>query len=49
VAILPADYFAVGGKISKKMVNGYFAGTNYCRITIIITIIKFEMIIIIVK
>jgi hypothetical protein len=39
------------------MVNGYFAGTDYCRITIIITIIKtnqnsfekFEMIIIIVK
>jgi hypothetical protein len=44
-------------KISKQMVNGYFAGTDYCRITIIITIIKtkqksfekFEMIIIIVK
>jgi hypothetical protein len=39
------------------MVNGYFVGTDYCRITIIITINKtkqksvekFEMIIIIVK
>jgi hypothetical protein len=33
-----SGYFA--GKISTKMVNGYFGGTDYCRITIIITIIK---------
>ena len=52
-----SGYFAGADIISKKMVNGYFACTDYCRITIIITIIKtkqkcfekFEMIIIIVK
>ena len=37
VAILPApakqsgDYLAGAGKISKKIVNGYFAGTDYYR------------------
>jgi hypothetical protein len=48
-----SGYFAGADIISKKMVNGYFACTDYCRITIIITIIKrkqksfekFEMII----
>jgi hypothetical protein len=52
-----SGYFASPGKISTKMVNGYFDGTDYCISTIIITIIKtkqksfekFEMIIIIVK
>jgi len=54
---LGSGYFSDAGKISRKMVNGYFAGTDYYRITIIITIIKttqksfekFNMIIIIVK
>ena len=48
-----SGYFASPGKISTKMVNGYFDGTDYCRITIIKTkqtsFEKFEMIIIIVK
>jgi hypothetical protein len=26
-----SGYFAGTGKISKKMVNGYFAGTHYYR------------------